>query len=114
VGRQLYQKIFGAGLRPRRQVQQLRQEVIVDNSASQRFTVLEVYAGDRPGTLYHLTQTISDFGLDIHRARIATEVEQLIDIFYVAGRDGRKLDDPSRIEQLRDALLHVVQEELPA
>jgi [protein-PII] uridylyltransferase len=115
VGRQLYRKIFGASLRPKRQVQQLRQEVIVDNGASQRFTVLEVYAGDRPGTLYHLTQTISDFGLDIHRARIATEVEQLIDVFYVAGRDGRKLDDPSRIEQLRDALLHVVQqEELPA
>ena len=49
VGLQLYQKIFAGGLRPKRQVQQLRQEVIVDNDASQRFTVIEVYAGDRPG-----------------------------------------------------------------
>ena len=115
VSQQLYQKIFAVGLRPARQVQQLRQEVLIDNGASQRFTIIEVYAGDRPGTLYHLTQTIADFGLDIHRARIATEVEQLIDIFYVAGRDGRKLDDPSRIEQLRDTLLHIVhQEEIPA
>ncbi|MHB8809499.1 MAG: [protein-PII] uridylyltransferase [Desulfobulbaceae bacterium] len=115
VSQQLYQKIFAVGFRPTRQVQQLRQEVLIDNSASQRFTVIEVYGGDRPGTLYHLTQTIADFGLDIHRARIATEVEQLIDVFYVAGRDGRKLDDPARIEQLRDTLLHIVhQEEIPA
>lgn len=115
VSQQLYQKIFAVGLRPTRHVQQLRQEVIIDNGASQRFTVIEVYGGDRPGTLYHLTQTIADFGLDIHRARIATEVEQLIDIFYVAGRDGGKLDDPARIEQLRDTLLHIVhREEIPA
>ncbi|MFZ5797643.1 MAG: [protein-PII] uridylyltransferase [Desulfobulbus sp.] len=114
VGLQLYQKISATGLRPKRQVQQLRREVLIDNSTSQRFTVIEVYAGDRPGTLYHLTQTISDFGLDIHRARIATEVEQLIDVFYVTGQDGRKLEDPDRITGLRDALLHVVfQEDLP-
>ena len=30
---------------PKRQVQQLQQEVIIDNAASQRFTVIEVYAG---------------------------------------------------------------------
>ncbi|HBI16200.1 MAG TPA: [protein-PII] uridylyltransferase [Desulfobulbaceae bacterium] len=111
VGLQLHQKIFAAGLRPKRQVQQLRQEVIIDNGASQRFTLIEVYAGDQPGTLYQLTQTISDFGLDIHRARIATEVEQLIDIFYVAGRDGRKLDDPAQIARLQDALLQIVHRE---
>ena len=111
VGRQLYQKIFAAGQRPKRQVQQLREEVIINNTASQRFTVIEVYAGDRPGALYNLTQTISDYGLDIHRARIATEVEQLIDIFYVAGRDGRKFDDPAQSEGLREALLHIVRRE---
>ena len=66
---------------------------------------------DRPGTLYHLAQTLADFGLDIHRARIATEVEQLIDIFYVSFRDGRKLDDPARIDKVQEALLQVIQKE---
>jgi len=111
VGRQLLSKVSAPGGWSRRPVQQPRREVIIDNTASRRFTVIEVYAADRPGTLYSLAQTISDFSLDIHRARIATEVEQLIDIFYVSFRDGRRLDDPARMEKVREALRHVVQKE---
>lgn len=111
VGRQLFRKVSTAGCRPKRLVQQPRQEVIIDNAASRRFTVIEVYAGDRPATLYYLAQTLADFGLDIHRARIATEVEQLIDIFYVSFRDGCRLDDPARMDKVRDALLLVIEKE---
>lgn len=111
VGSHLHQKVFATGFRPKRQVQHLKQEVIINNSASQRFTVIEVYANDQPGTLYYLTQTLADFGLDIHRARIATEVEQLIDIFYVAFSDGRRVEDQAQIDKVREALLHIVNKE---
>ena len=111
IGSKLHSKFSAAGSRPRRQVQQLREEVIIDNTASQRFTVIEVYAGDVPGALYQLTQTLADFGLDIHRARIATEVEQLIDIFYVSFGDGQKMEDPAQIDKVREALLYIVQRE---
>ena len=115
VGSRLHDKVLAAGYRPKRQVQQLKQEVIIDNTASQRSTVIEVYAGDRPGTLYQLAQTLADFGFDIHRARIATEVEQLIDIFYVSFGDGRKLEDPAQIDKVREAILYIIQkEEVPA
>ena len=110
VGSQLHKKLHSPGCRPKRQIQQLRQEVIIDNTTSQRFTVIEVYAGDRPGTLYNLTQTLADYGLDIHRARIATEVEQLIDIFYVSFRDGTKLEEPARIDKLQEILLQVIED----
>lgn len=113
VGRQLRQKVFATDFRQKRQVQQLQQEVIIDNTTSQRFTVIEVYTGDAPGALYQLTQTIADFGLDIHRARIATEVEQLIDIFYVALRDGQKLENEAQINQVRQALLNCIHREEP-
>lgn len=111
VGFQLRRKVFAAETIMKRQVQQLRQEVIVDNTTSQRFTVIEVYAGDAPATLYQLTQTLADFGLDIHRARIATEVEQLIDIFYVSMSDGRKLEDDALVEKVRETLLHCINPE---
>lgn len=110
VGSKLRQKMQTPGYSQKRQVQQLRQEVIIDNTTSERFTVIEVYAGDRPGTLYNLTQTLADFGLDIHRARIATEVEQLIDIFYVLFRDGAKLKTPAQIEKLQEVLLQAIEE----
>ncbi len=111
VGSRLRQKGVSPGFRPGRQVQQLRQEVVMDNDASRRFTVIEVYSRDRLGSLYRLAQTLADFGLDIHRARIATEVEQLIDIFYVSYGDGSKIDDPAHIDKVREALLYIIQDE---
>ncbi|GAB4340840.1 MAG: [protein-PII] uridylyltransferase [Desulfobulbaceae bacterium] len=112
VGTRLRKKVFADEMRTKRQVQQLRQEVIIDNTTSQRFTVIEVYGEDAPGTLHQLTQTLADFGLDIHRARIATEVEQLIDIFYVSLRDGRKLEEEPLTTRVREALMHcIVREE---
>ncbi len=108
VGLQLHSKKQGFGLKPRRKVQQPEMKVVLDNVSSRRFTVIEVYGGDAPGALYQLTQTLSDFGLDIHRARIATEVEQLIDIFYVLQRDGGKLIDNRQQEKVRQTLLKII------
>jgi [protein-PII] uridylyltransferase len=108
VGLKLHSKLQAVGYRPRRLVQQPARKVVVDNDSSARFTVIEVYGGDRPGTLYQLTQTLSDFRLSIHRARIATEVEQLIDIFYVTTEDGSKVEDGGELEKITHALLHII------
>jgi [protein-PII] uridylyltransferase len=108
VGLQLHNKLQSAGYAPQRKVQQLEKKVIVDNTSSGRFTVIEVYGGDRPGTLYQLTQTLSDFRLNIHRARIATEVEQLIDVFYVTREHGGKVEDTDQQDKIRQTLLHII------
>jgi [protein-PII] uridylyltransferase len=111
VGLQLHNKMQAVGHRVKRQVQQLEKKVIVDNETSRHSTVIEVYGGDRPGTLYQLTQTLSDFSLNIHRARIATEVEQLIDIFYVTMADGDKVEDVRLQEKIKQTLLHIIGDE---
>ena len=111
VGLQIHNKMQAVGNRPKRQVQQLEKKVVLDNTSSSQFTVIEVYGGDRIGTLYQLTQTLSDFRLDIHRARIATEVEQLIDIFYVSGEDGAKIEDGPLQEKIRTTLEKIIGDE---
>lgn len=78
---------------------------MIDNEASDHYTVVEIYSGDSPGQLYHITQTLADFGIDIYRAYIATEVEQLIDVFYVLDSHGKKVVDASFIEELREGIL---------
>jgi [protein-PII] uridylyltransferase len=108
VGFQLYRKLEQRG-RIRR-VQQTHNKVLISNDASRDYTVIEVYGNERPGALYQLTQTLSDFRLNIHRARIATEVEQLIDIFYLTAANRRKVENPALLEQVRLALLHVIEE----
>jgi len=56
------------------------------------------------GLLYLITRTLSALGLDIASARIATEIDQALDTFYVLDRKGRRLEDPVAIEHARAAL----------
>jgi [protein-PII] uridylyltransferase len=80
--------------------------VTVADRASSRTTVVEVNARDRPALLAALAAAIHGEGLQIHSAHIATYGERAVDVFYVTGADGRKLDDAS-IDALRAALLRV-------
>lgn len=96
---------------PARPVQQAERRVMLDNQTSGRFTIVEVHAGDSPEILYQLAQTLADFDLTIHQARIATEVEQLIDVFYVRTATGGQLTDPEAMAALQSALLRLIGEE---
>src|SRR5262249_23076829 len=58
-------------------------EVLIDNTLSNQFTVIEVAGLDRPGLLYELTNTLSDLNLDITSAHITTFGEKVVDVFYV-------------------------------
>ena len=99
---------------PARPVQQAQRRVMLDNQTSGRFTIVEVHAGDSPEILYQLAQTLADFDLTIHQARIATEVEQLIDVFYVRTATGGQLTDPEAMAALQAALLRLIGEEAEA
>ncbi|MEX0754439.1 MAG: ACT domain-containing protein [Actinomycetota bacterium] len=66
-------------------------EVVVDNAASDFFTVIEVGAPDRVGLLYDITRTLAELGLDVHLAKVATYGERVIDAFYVRDTIGRKI-----------------------
>ena len=58
-------------------------EVLVNNSWSNRYTVLEISGLDRPGLLYDLTRAISALNLNINSAHVATFGERAVDVFYV-------------------------------
>jgi len=88
---------------------QQKSQVVFDNATSDRYTVIEVHSEDRAGQLYHITQTLADFGIDIHRAFIATEVHQLIDNFYVLDSDQRKITDDAFMAEIRDGLLYAME-----
>ena len=108
IGYQLQQKEQPQSYGPSRPVQHLEHKVVIDNQTSLQFTIIEVYGSDNRSVLYRLTQTLADFNLTIHRARIATEVEQLIDIFYVKTASGGKLDDPGKMAKVQATLLRII------
>jgi [protein-PII] uridylyltransferase len=81
-----------------------RPRVIVDNRLSDDDTVIEIKCADRLGLLYLITRTLSSEGLDIASARIATEIDQAYDTFYVHDRAGRKLVEPEATDRIRHTL----------
>ncbi len=81
-------------------------KVKLDNDSSDFHTIIEVYAEDRPGLVYDITKTLSDFGINIHRAKIGTSGDQVVDVFYVLDPMGQKLEDEDMMEELQGALLY--------
>jgi len=85
--------------------QQQPAKVEVSNSASETFTVIEVYAENRPGILYKIARVLTDFQINIFRAKIGTRSDQVVDVFYVLDSEGNKIRHPELIEEIRMSLL---------
>src|SRR6266446_2076115 len=79
-------------------------KITLDNHLSDDYTVLEVKCPDRLGLLYLVTRTLAALGLDIATARIATEIDQAVDTFYVHDGRGGKIKDPDALGRVRAAL----------
>ena len=84
------------------------QKVVVDNNTSSFFTIVEVTAWDFPGLLFRVTDALFRCQLDIWVAKIATRVDQVVDVFYVRSFDGEKVDRP----ELEIAIQKAVEEVL--
>jgi [protein-PII] uridylyltransferase len=94
---------------PRRRQEAFRvvPQVFIDNQASNRFTVVEVNALDRPALLYALTYALYGARVTIHSAHIATYGERAVDTFYLTDLMGDKIDSPARLKSLEKRLLEV-------
>jgi [protein-PII] uridylyltransferase len=82
----------------------LETTVEIDNSWSNRFTVIEVSGLDRPGLLYDLTHAISDLSLNIASAHIVTFGERAVDAFYVTDLMSHKIASAAREGAIRRRL----------
>ena len=85
---------------------------MLDNSASNRFTVIEVNARDRPALLNRLARALFEARLIVHSAHIATYGERAVDNFYVTDVLGEKIDAVSRLKAVEKKLLEAAGDEV--
>jgi [protein-PII] uridylyltransferase len=88
--------------------------VFIDNQASNRFTVIEVNALDRPALLNNLAQALFEAKVTLHSAHIATYGERAVDTFYVTDLFGGKIESKPRLKSLEAGLLHSATGEIRA
>ena len=82
--------------------------VIIDNTSSNRQTVIEINGLDRVGLLYGLTEALFHLNLNIASAHITTFGEKAIDVFYVTDLTGAKIESPARHAQIEKRLMQVL------
>ena len=79
-------------------------EVHIDNTVSDVYTVIDVFADDKQGLLYELAKTLVALGLSTHRARISTQLDQVVDVFYVTAMNGEKIRQQEVLDHISTTL----------
>ncbi|QIG79423.1 [protein-PII] uridylyltransferase [Stakelama tenebrarum] len=92
-------------LHPRADAFTIESNVLIDNKASNRFTVIEVNARDRAALLYRLAKALFQAKVTIHSAHVATYGERAVDTFYVTDLIGDKIVSTTRLRTLERRLL---------
>jgi len=82
--------------------------VTFHDDESHTATVIEVRAPTRIGVLHRITKALAEVGLDIRHATVQTLGEDVVDTFYVQGRNGSRVDDAFHRGEIERAVLHAV------
>jgi len=83
-------------------------KVSFDNETMDRYTIVLLFAYDRPGLLASIASTFAQLQIVLHFAKINTHLDQAVDVFYITELGNQKIDDADRLEQIRFELLDAV------
>ncbi len=99
--------------RRRAEAFEVRPRLEFDNKASNRFTVIEVNARDRPALLNRLGRALFEAQLMVTSAHVTNYGERAVDTFYVTDLFGHKITNPDRLAAVEEKLLAAAAEEVP-
>ncbi len=86
----------------------LATRIRTDNSTSEKYTILDIFAHDQMGLLYTIARTLFELGLSVALAKIGTYLDQVVDVFYVTDQAGRKIEDEARLQEISAKLLAAI------
>jgi len=92
----------------RREIFAVTPSVRIDGQASDEAVIVEAEGLDRPGLLYELASVLTDMGLTISSAQIATYGERAVDAFYLNEANGEKITGKKRLKEIETRLLKVL------
>ena len=73
----------------------------IDTASDAEATLLTIAGVDERGFLFEFANALAMLQVSIRRAEVRTEGSASHDTFWVTTRDGSKLEDPARLEELR-------------
>lgn len=95
--------------RTRAEAFQIAPNVLIDNRASNRFTVIEIHARDKPALLFNLSYALFQSKVTVHSAHITTYGERAVDTFYITDLLGGKIESKARLQTLERRLIEAAE-----
>jgi len=83
-------------------------KVRINNEISDFFTAIEITSEARIGLLYDSAKKIFSLGLDIRFAKINSDQEKIMGVFYVRDSEGQKVHDKDRIAEIQQVMLDIM------
>ncbi len=84
-------------------------QVRFDNSTSDQYTIITLFAYDRMGLLYSVSKVLFEMQLVLNYAKISTHLDQVVDVFYVSDLEGNKIEESTALYLIRQRLLQAVE-----
>jgi len=83
-------------------------KIRIDNQLSAFYSIVEIFAQDRLGLLFGITDALFRSGYNIYFAKIATHGDQVVDIFYVKDLNGHKIQSNGQILSLKQKISDII------
>lgn len=85
-------------------------QVRFDNTTSEQYTIITLFAYDRMGLLYSVSKVLFEMQLVLNYAKISTHLDQVVDVFYVSDLEGQKIQESTALYLIRQRLLQAVED----
>lgn len=87
---------------------EIKKKVEFDNEISSNYTVIDVYTEDKIGLLYKILSVFEDLGINVQKAKISTDVDRVVDSFYVTDKNYNKITEQTFIDKIKLSLMEVI------
>jgi len=102
IGRQIIQS--ESPIKGPTQVFAKKDKIVFDNDVSTNYTVVDIYAKDRIGLLHDILCTFNRLELSVSKAKISTDVDRVVDSFYLFDKTGSKITDEKMLDIISEEL----------
>lgn len=86
-----------------------KEKIEFDNDVSSQYTVVDIFAQDRLGLLYSILGVFIKMELNVAKAKISTDVDRVVDSFYLTDINGRKISDRVVLDDIKKELLKQIE-----
>lgn len=92
----------------RKKLFKVNRKVEFDNITSPIYTIIDIYAEDYVGLLYYILSVFEKLRISVQKAKISTDVNRVVDSFYITNEFGGKIEDKTFIQRIRDEIFKVI------